>query len=324
MTLHRQRPRRRGGFTFIELLVVIGIIALLVSLLAGATIFALNRVDQVKTQREIGGLANAIKQFEADFNISVPPPSRIALHPTLAGYGSNQLDIDSLAFLRKVWPRIYSSGGSINWGPNNTSFDGVLEGQQCLVFFLGGIQATDPKTGLWTCQGFATDPANPMNASIAGRKGPYYSFESPRLQAGPGGFLQYLDPYGTPYAYFSSGKAANGYNAYAGAPSTWPSPSYASPPSPAFPSFDCPSLFWTDPATGKNYEIQPYYQLSGTGGTTTLKYYNADTFQIISAGKDQKFGPGGNWTSQSGPAGTAPNGADDFSNFYDSRLGATP
>jgi prepilin-type N-terminal cleavage/methylation domain-containing protein len=345
MTLHRQRPRRRGGFTFIELLVVIGIIALLVSLLAGATIFALNRVDQVKTTREEGGLANSIKQMEADFNVSVPPPSRIRLRATISNYTlptADQLDYDSYAFLRKLWPRI---SGTINWGPNGAGGDYVLEGQQCLVFFLGGIQATDPKTSLWTCQGFSTDPANPMNTSVTGRKGPYYTFEGPRLVQPANlpptalatastqatcSFLEYLDPYGVPYAYFSSGKSANGYNPYAGITSanlsslnakSYP---YSGTTPPTFPCPDCPSLFWTDPSTGNKYAIQPYYQLSGTGASMTLKYYNADTFQIISAGKDQKFGPGGNWTPQSGPGGTSPNGADDFGNFYDSRLGATP
>src|SRR5262245_23672285 len=128
MKLRRTPPRRRG-FTLIELMVVIGIIIVLVSLLTGSIILAMNKIDQVKTQREIGGLAASLKQFESDFNVHVPPPSRIALHPTLAQYTSStatQLDIDSLAFLRKVWPQIFANG-SINWGPNNTAFDGVLE-----------------------------------------------------------------------------------------------------------------------------------------------------------------------------------------------------
>jgi general secretion pathway protein G len=303
MKLRRTPPRRRG-FTLIELMVVIGIIILLVSLLTGSIILAINKLDQVKTQREIGGLAASLKQFQSDFNLAAPPPSRITLHPTLAQYTSStatQLDIDSLAYLRKVWPRIFTgSTTTIAWGPNGTAFDNTLEGEECLVFFLGGMQVKNA-SNQWMCIGFSTDPTNPMNATVTGRKGPYYQFDSTRLVQAPttAKFLMYLDAYssnstGSPYAYFSSGKAANGYNAYTGS--------------------DCASL------NGGN--LQPYYQPSGT----TKQYYNADTFQIISAGKDQLFGPGGQWQASIGPANPAltPNGADDQSNFYDSKLGVTP
>jgi prepilin-type N-terminal cleavage/methylation domain-containing protein len=303
MTLHRKRPRRRGGFTFIELIISIAIIALLISLLASGVVLALTKVDQAKAQREVGGLASAVKQFESDFNISVPPPSRIRLYQNLGNYTAataDQLDADSWTFLRKVWPRIGGASPStamINWGPNNTGGNYLLEGQECLVFFLGGRQVKSAN-GLWAGIGFSADPTNPMNPSTTiGAKGPYYQFESPRLsQAGTAGkFLQYADPYGTPYAYFSSGKSPNGYNAYYTLLGN---------------KYDCATLG----------NFGPYYQ----AGVSPIQYYNADTFQIISAGKDGKFGPGGAWSPLSGPAGTAPNGADDVSNFYDSRLGVTP
>ncbi len=141
-----------------------------------------------------------------------------------------------------------------------------------------------------------------MNTSGA-RKGPYIQFDSTRLTPGLNGntFLEYIDPYGQRYAYFSSGKAPNSYNAYASTLGA-----------------DCPSLI----SGGK--PIQPYYQPPASA-TSPIQYYNPDTFQIISAGKNTTFGPGGSWTSSQGvgmSGGKA--GIDDMSNFYNTRLGTTP
>jgi general secretion pathway protein G len=309
MKLRRTPPRRRG-FTLIELMVVIGIIILLVSLLTGSIILAIGKVDQVRTQKEIGALAQSLKQFESDFNIAVPPPSRLWLDDSMvyntasppAGIPATvapQLAADSQAFLRKVWPRLTFGTGAtpVNWSGTGTG-NKVLEGEEVLVFFLGGARSGS------VFNGFATDPVNPMNPSSSKRKGPYFQFDTNRLTAGPSGvYLMYNDPYGTnmPYAYFSSGKSANGYNPY---PTLGP---------------DCPSILAQN-TTGTPAALLPYFQTSGT----VTQFYNADTFQIISAGKDGKFGPGGLWSPTSGPAGTAPNGADDQSNFYDNKLGVTP
>jgi type II secretory pathway pseudopilin PulG len=327
MKLHRTPPRRRVGFTLLELMIVIGIILLLISMLIVGINYAFNRADEVKSRHEISSLSGALKQFQTDFGLNVPPPSRIALYQSRSTYGSSQLDIDSLAFLQKVWPRIYGGGSvTINWGPNNTGGNYVLEGEEALILFTGGRQVKNA-AGQWSCTGFATDPTNPMSASasLGNTKGPYYQFDSTRLVQAPTSaqFLVYMDPFGTnqPYAFFSSGKGRNSYNAYAGAYGSWPTPGFTAP-SNNLPSFDCPSLFWTDPKTGNKYQLQPYYQL--VNGAP--QYYNGDTYQIICAGKDGKFGAGGQWSTQSGPGGpgTYPNGADDSSNFYDSKLGVIP
>jgi prepilin-type N-terminal cleavage/methylation domain-containing protein len=335
MKLHRTPPRRSDGFTLLELMIVIGIILLLISMLIAGISYAFGRADEVKVRHEISSMSSALKQWQTDFSVNVPPPSRIALYQNYSSYTSNQLDTESLAFLFKVWPRVFGGPGgtvAVNWGPNNQGGNFVLEGEECLIFFLGGRQSTNA-AGQWMCTGFATDPTNPMSTAsgLGQTKGPYYVFDSNRLARAQSiglqtaaNFLVYVDPFGTnvPYAYFSSGKGKNTYNAYAGAPSTWTNPGFTSPPQPAYPSYDCPSLFWTDPKSGKRYEIQPYYQMVNNAP----QYYNSDSFQIICAGKDGKFGAGGQWSSQSGPAGagTFPNGGDDLSNFYDSRLGVVP
>jgi hypothetical protein len=157
--------------------------------------------------------------------------------------------------------------------------EAILEGSQCLVFFLGGI----PGSG--TVTGFSTNQSNP--AQIGGdRVPPFFEFKSNRLvplsqwafntQGGNqlllSDFYAYLDGYGkTPYAYFSSYKTMNGYNRYFSIvpPSPWVIQGIS----------DCQSL-----------SVWPYAQALAP----LAVYYNPQSFQIISAGKDLSFGPGSN------------------------------
>jgi hypothetical protein len=169
--------------------------------------------------------------------------------------------------------------GQYDWNGNGTIDRGevVLEGQHCLVFFLGGIP-TPPDSAIG-CSGFNTDSRNPA-APGGTRAGPYFEFKPGRLRrdSGAGGFLVYLDPWKEqPYAYFSATKAGNDYTP------------------------DCPSL-----------GVAPYY---GPG----RRFLQPNGCQIISAGPDRRFGPGGLWNPSTGGAG--PDGADDISNFSRAPLG---
>jgi type II secretory pathway pseudopilin PulG len=212
----------------------------------------------------------------------------------------------------------------------------VLEGEQCLVFFLGGI----PGSG--TVNGFSTDQSNPARHRLAfpnlaltnnadDRLPPFFDFKSNRLvslsqwifnqggnPAGFSDFYAYLDGYGkTPYAYFSSYKGANGYNRY-----------YT-----LLGVSDCQSLgVWP-------YAQSGVYPGPATQTLPTPVYLNSQSFQIISAGKNSAFGSGtviitiqqpqGNWIGGPDwapgtaaaiyPAGSA--GNDDIANFYDRLLG---
>jgi hypothetical protein len=212
-----------------------------------------------------------------------------------------QLSTDSKQYLIKVWPRLATGNAAqpvqqVDWNGNNIidKAPTVLEGQQCLVLFLGGARAS---SGAFI--GFSTDGTKPMDTTNPTRKGPYFQFDVARVQPQNSFPQQYVDPYGTAYAYFSSGKGANLYDVYTG-----------------LGSHDCPSLG----------NIQPYFQQGGAN--PAKQFYNPDTFQIISAGKDQKYGPGGLWVSTMGTGGMATagalTGADDLTNFYDAKLGVSP
>jgi prepilin-type N-terminal cleavage/methylation domain-containing protein len=293
------RRSSRPAYTLIELLVVIAIIAVLVSLFVGAAVQVLNKIDQVKTVNDIDQMHQALVNIETKTGVDYIP-SRFVLCETQAAYFAGmsnptlaQLYSDSYAYLNRLF------NNRINWNTVNTpptpnapwqgidwngdtlqSPDVILEGDQCLVFFLGGF----------TAQGFSNGP----NPALPGgdRFGPFYEFKTGRLvdpgRAASPGYRVYLDPYGkNPFVYFSSYKVRNGYARYA--------------------------------ALGSDCSLVPQGPYNDGAGN----YYNPDSFQIISAGRDTLFGPGGPWTPATAPAMPAP-GKDDMANFYDKLLGIPP
>jgi general secretion pathway protein G len=279
------RHRRRNGFTLIELLVVIAIIGILVGLTTAAVVQYLNKIPVVNTTSDIRQLASALENFKTKFGFY--PPSRIRLCRTLAQYTNAQkqgsLDQVSLAYTNAMFPRISWANG-IDWsnGLQPAFQQVVLEGDQCLVFFLGGIPNVSPPG----CQGFSTDPlhpANPKTVQQSTRIGPFFEFpDSTRMiQAhssdanNPNAFFSYADAYGgrMPYAYLSSGKTAGGYNMFYSDP-TYP---------PLRGKSDCNLL-----------GVWPYaeFMATSTGDQRPPRYLNPNSFQIISAGKDLKYGTG--------------------------------
>jgi len=316
MKLSATYQTRRSAFTLIEMLVVMTILALLVALTAAGIFKTLNKVADVRNTRELRDLRTGIVNFQSKYKVGWIP-SRIRLRNDLvydtslnaSGQPNNQLDFDSASYLVQVWHNLTAP---VVWNPNTTNTDVILEGDQCLVFFLGGVQGT--VNGVNACVGFSTNTKNPT-ALGGDRVEPFFDFQSSRLTTKfhpTTGYFSYLDAYGkAPFAYFSSYKKANGYNRY------YP---FAAPTAGVS---DCTTL-----------QVWPYFD--------GIKYQNPDTFQIISAGRDGVFGRGfvvtgwgplagtGTWTpasadssqalqNQSGTNAKA--GLDDMADFYDRMLG---
>lgn len=253
------RPRtRRAGFTLIELLIVVAIIAVLVSLTTAGVFKAFDLMRDVQNRADMTKLAQALAAFEGKHKVY--PPSRIKLSNSLS-----ELDDESKRYLSRIWPKLDWAGGKIDWtggqgygiNPDKSKKTFViLEGDQCLVFFLGGIPGPSGPLG------FSPSPKNPTSLG-ANHPEKFYDFEPTRLyrRTDDEPFLSYLDGYSAPeepdrkpFIYFSSRFAKNGYS-----------------------------------GTEATLTVSPYYRMNGA----RREYYNPNTFQLISAGPDNMFGSGG-------------------------------
>lgn len=284
-----RRPRARAGFTLVELLVVIAIISVLIGLVVAGVLSLMNKGPEMVTNNDIRQLEIAVQNFKNRFGVF--PPSRIRLYGTRAEYdASKPLDVESLAYINQIWKRIGDAGGpfsgaGITWNGVSLPPAGgvILEGDQCLVFFLGGIPG-----GARAGEGFATDPTNPASTS-GDRIRPFFEFKTSRLQDRSGfGFPSYVDGWGLnkPYLYFSSGKSPNGYNSGG--------------------AIDHSTL-----------GVSAYYETTAP----PTRYLNPNTYQIISAGQDGGFGPGGLWRAASAKTDAPEPAFDNQVNFHGNKLG---
>jgi general secretion pathway protein G len=322
MRLPQTAKNNRRGFTLVELLVVVAIIALLMSLTAAAVMKFIGKGPQVQNASEIQQLATAIESFTTNFKLGSKGyfPSKLKLCEKLGDYNlAVALDQDSLSFLKRMFPRLDTTPVTSFWAKTGIDWNGngrrndppvILEGDQCLVFFLGGIPIPDPSTP--GVQGFSTNQADPSQSGGT-RKGPYFEFNTGRLvqrsSATGNLFYSYLDAYGKqPFLYFSSYSRRNGYNPYDATNQRAKTPMTS--------VSDCAGL-----------GVWPYAEAL----TPSIRYLKPDSFQIISAGEDKMFGPGtvlnplpagGPFLWKPSTATSIPTaGRDDQTNFTGSLLG---
>jgi prepilin-type N-terminal cleavage/methylation domain-containing protein len=347
----RRRPgegRGPRGFTLVELLTVILILAVLIALLLPALNGAVRTARNAAVGGEIDQLAQALASFKAKYGDY--PPSRLylaedgdygivtqAVGSTKLATGDMtyaQLAQRSLAYMRKFFPKVVLNTNGIAVFPANSPrwydfngngvFDGhyIIEGHQCLVFFLGGIPeltttivagSTGVVTGMGM-SGFAKDPTNPfVNATVTtNRQAPFFEFVANRLEvlanytpysampAAPN-FPGYVDSLGNTlgsgqinfYAYFSAygngGYDPNDVN-FAETDDFQHGPIGL--------AFNV-----TFPVAGnicQSAAPNPYTssltaQFNGTVPVPTI-YLNPQTFQIISSGADGLYGVGGQYS----------------------------
>jgi prepilin-type N-terminal cleavage/methylation domain-containing protein len=373
----------RPGFTMVELLVVIVIIALLLALLLPAINGAVRSARNAAVSAEINQLAQALADFKSKYGDY--PPSRMLLcedgwfRSPVPSPATSASDVDisaaalvqrSVAYMRKFWPRVAitttgpalypdASGKWLDFnGTGGTAFNGtggtapdppyILQGHECLVFFLGGIRST---SGVGVT-GFARNPQNPfLSDSVApNRQPPLFEFDASRLALSPpipgrqpSQIPGYYDSLKTNrfYAYFS----AYGGNSYdpndvnfdlTGDPMTESDANAVSPI-----TLNFLVNFAVSNATNPNLAVSappnPYTSTQTIPTVGSVTFQKPQSFQIISAGADGEYGVGGLFTpssstplpNQSGvlAAGQPTNDTDlrsrerdNITNFYNSKL----
>lgn len=262
-TSHTAVHRPHTGFTIVELMMVVMIIAILVALILPAINSAVTKAREATVISEIKGLANGAQEFKSTYGHY--PPSYIVLSETGAW------PQESRNVLQKIFGREFNFSKRRDLNGNNT-IDAdpiILRGSECLVFFLGGVPQRSPN-GQWTLTGFSpnkTDPFAPAAPGARNRVQYFKDFDVNRLDDDDNdGFPDYHDIFnmqggGRPYVYLST-TATGIYNANRDAA-----------------------------GTGLLYA----YNQGNVNNP-----WKKDGIQIISPGRDHTFGPGGAYTLDDG------------------------
>lgn len=295
----------RSAFTLIELLVVIAIIGILAALLMVGVMAVLGKGPEMQTRNELLQLSHALDKFKTEHGFY--PPDRLILYPNRAQYSNTlsptpDLDRVSLTYIAARWPNIGNFSG-MPWAGAGVPIPAsgyTLEGDQCLVFFLGGPPVGGSPALLG---GFSTNPLDPVYLPPYTPVRPeldrkrFYDFDASRLvfrgSANPSTavFPSFKDPYQKQvYAYFSQYKRENGY-------------------------MPLTPMDWWMKQTPNTIGMLPYAKTLDTNGRPNT-FHAATTYQIVSAGLDGNFGPGGLWPG----TGVAKDTQDNMTNFHDRKL----
>ena len=315
-TKQHTQPRTRLGFTLLELLAVITIISMLLALILPTLSGVIGKGDQAAVEAEITQLDQALTAFKQQYGEY--PPSFLKI-PQRGGSWAPK----SRAAVGKFWPQFNfstsppsgSSAGDANYlwnGGLNNDPEITLSGAECLVFFLGGVESGG--VGSARLSGFSKNPLTPWAASSSSI-GPFMEFDFGRLVDVDNDMsFEYLDAMPgqtTPFLYLSgSGRNLNKDNDNM-------LRTLAPINETRVQVWDDYDVFGLSDARNMDF---CYLQPDGDGNPTTNQPYKSDTFQLISAGADGEYGPGGVYADGDNLTGDRRGEADNITNFSGGRL----
>ena len=250
----------RKAFTLVEMLVVIGIIAVLVALLVPAAGMAVSRTRNFNMTAEISQLATAIERYKNEKGDY--PPSMGEDYTT-----GNRYNTVAEKHLRKCYPKMTSAAKDYFYD----NIAPLLTGDEALVFWLSLTQ---------------NDERNPFTSTAKNFK-QFYDFKADRL----------FDPDGDSFPSYKAAYA--GETAYVYLDSrTYLLHQYASTaPGGVVQAYGhsgraAEILAMNDPASPQYVALPPANpeRQQEIDRRKRYQYMNQTTFQILCAGQDREFG----------------------------------
>ena len=238
------------------------------SLLSALGIFGSTRplAKWVVPAREIRSLERAVLDFKKRFKVA--PPSLIYLCENPDDWEAEPY---SRRIVKRIWPQFnYALERDLN-RDGDSSDRVVLDGAECLVFFLGGV--VDPDSG--QLRGFSKNPANPFAIDNATRDGPFFEFQGGQIDRVFAGRL--IDADGDEFPEYA--------DQFHGA--SWPA---GQVPYVYLSSDDGVGYSEADVDAVAHLSASPLKSWYVKGPDAPFK---PDSYQIISAGPDGLFGDGG-------------------------------
>ncbi len=302
---HQTQPcAGRGGFTLVELLAVIMIIALLAALVTPAVMRAMSSARAAAVQTEVELLSTALMNYKNEYG-SFPPADMRGL------WNGSSVNTGHAAYkhLQKIFPRISER---TDGGQRSPYFwMAQMSPAQALVFWLDGF-FDNPQFPL-TNNGLPLSRTMPRAGTANANRNKMFDFDEKRLYAATT-YWPLAGPFNPSPQQFSTRNDANsGGNIFArdypvyfpnqantGLPYVYfPNSSYSTPPvanvsnAVGPPSND---LYYTAISTvGGNSAVAPLFNSANCTMNPAMYswaqlHMNPDTFQLIAAGADGTYG----------------------------------